>query len=66
MKNQFVTTSGDMWDGVALKTMGSEMFKDTLMKANTRHLHHYVFPAGVVLTVPTVEITAATDLPPWR
>ncbi|MDR2558201.1 MAG: tail protein X [Oscillospiraceae bacterium] len=66
-KNQFYRTlSGDTWDGVAFKTLGSEMLKDTLMKANPRHLHYYIFPAGVVLDVPAVEIPATTDLPPWR
>lgn len=66
MSNTYKTISGDMWDTVAYKVMGSEKHTDALMKANVEHAHTVVFPAGVVLTIPEVEAEISAELPPWK
>ncbi len=60
------TISGDMWDQIAYEQMGSSFYADQLMKANKQHLKHYVFPAGVVLTIPEVEDEEVAALPLWK
>jgi len=62
----YTTTSGDMWDLIAYKTMGSESYKDALMKSNRRHRDIYIFPAGVTLIIPEVTETPPSTLPPWK
>lgn len=63
----YTTVAGDMWDDIALRTLGSETYKDMLMRENPQYREIYVFPAGIELTVPEVDRTAADDtLPPWR
>ena len=44
-----------MWDKIAFEQMGSVLHTDKLMKANVKYASTYVFPAGVVLTIPEVE-----------
>ena len=42
---------------------------DVLIKANVQHCKIAVFPSGVVLNVPEVDITSAEyddGLPPWK
>ena len=66
MPKTYKTTLGDMWDAIALKTLGSEMHKDTLINSNQKHRHIYIFPAGVVLTIPVVTVAPPSSLPPWK
>jgi len=63
---KYSTISGDMWDLIAFKTMGSEYHKDKLMNANRRHRAVYIFSAGVELVVPDVPVVSGAGLPPWR
>lgn len=60
------TISGDMWDRIAHDEMGSSYYVDRLMKANPQYLDYFVFPAGIVLTIPEVEEETAEELPPWK
>ena len=46
--------------------MGSTLYMDKLVKANIRHAATFVFPAGVVLTIPAVEDEPSIQLPPWQ
>ncbi|MDR2532565.1 MAG: phage tail protein [Oscillospiraceae bacterium] len=55
-----------IWDGIARRTMGSEMFKDALMKNNVIHRNIYIFSAGVTLYIPAVSNTPPPTLPPWK
>ena len=67
MLKTYTTISGDMWDVIALKTLGSESHTDKLIKANLKHRHIYIFPAGVALTVPKItEEPSPGSLPPWK
>ena len=52
MTKSYTTISGDMWDKIAYNEMGSVLHTDKLMKANVKYASTYVFPAGVVLTIP--------------
>lgn len=66
MPSSYTTTQGDTWDTIARKLWGKEAMCSALMAANPMHVGAVVFPAGVVLTVPDVEVTATVVTPPWR
>ncbi len=66
MSTTYRTISGDMWDAIAYKTMGSTDYTGALISANRAHADIYIFPAGVVLTVPDVPATVSGNLPPWK
>lgn len=66
MTKTYTTISGDMWDKIAFEQMGSVLHTDKLIKANVKHAGTYVFPAGVVLTIPAVENAVNMELPPWK
>ncbi|MCL2082951.1 MAG: phage tail protein [Oscillospiraceae bacterium] len=66
MPKTYTTTSGDMWDLIALKTLGDENHKDILMKSNAKHRYIYIFPAGLVLTIPDITEEPSDTLPPWK
>lgn len=58
---------GDMWDMLSLRAYGSAAFTDELIKANPECRKIVLFPAGIVLTVPEVDMTqTASSLPPWK
>jgi len=62
----YTTIQGDMWDIIALKVYGSEMFADFLMANNFSLLDIVVFPAGIVLNTPALPQTVSATTPPWR
>lgn len=62
----YTTKSGDTWDGIAYRQLGTEALTDTLMNVNAQYLSYYTFPAGVVLTLPEIEEEVSTLLPPWK
>lgn len=66
LNNTYTTVSGDTWDIVAYKVYGNEMYMDTLIKANIEYKDTYIFPTGVVLTLPEIELTVSESLPPWK
>lgn len=66
MPKIYTTVSGDMWDLIAKKTLGNEMQTDTLIKANIKHRHTFVFPADVKLTIPDLPVKPPDSLPPWK
>ena len=64
--NKYTTIAGDMWDMIALKTLGSESYTNNLIEANSEHIKTVVFSAGVELAIPEVKAAKLTSLPPWR
>ena len=66
MSNTYTTTSGDMWDSIAFKVWGGESHTDKLIKANLQYRDIYIFPAGIVLKIPTIEPEASASLPQWK
>lgn len=66
MFDTYTTISGDTWDIVAYKVYGNEMYMDMLIKANLEHKDTYIFPAGVVLDIPEIDLEVSASLPPWK
>ncbi len=63
---KYVTISGDMFDLIAYKELGSCAWTEKLIDANRDKIETFIFSAGVELTIPDVETSKAIDLPPWR
>lgn len=63
---KYTTVSGDTWDYIALKTLGSEQYTAVLMEQNTAHIDTVIFNAGIELIIPTIKTPKPTSLPPWR
>lgn len=66
MSKAYTTTQGDMWDLIAFKVYGNEMYISTLLAANERYKDVAVFPQGVVLECPDASTASVDILPPWR
>lgn len=66
MSKTYTTVQGDMWDIIAFKQLGSVSYTDKLMNLNAEHIGYYIFPAGVVLTLPDADEDIPGALPPWK
>lgn len=66
MTSTYTTISGDRWDVIAYKVMGGEAYTNKLIEANKQHRNTFIFPAGVVLTIPDVQPAVPVELPPWK
>ena len=63
--SNYTTIQGDTWDKIAKKVYDDESYTSLLMEANPKLLDYFIFPEGVVVTVP--EIPEETGyLPEWR
>jgi phage tail protein X len=62
----YITKSGDMWDMIAYSQLGSASYADKLMEANLQYKDLFLFPSGVVLTLPEITTTVSSQLPPWK
>lgn len=63
---KYTTISGDMWDTVAYKTLGSEAYTDKIIKANLKYRYIVIFPAGIPLDIPEIDPRISAELPPWK
>lgn len=63
---KYTTIAGDMWDGIAYKTLGDCAYTDKIMCANPEHRRTFIFPAGVALNIPEPETKVSAQLPPWK
>lgn len=63
---KYTTIAGDMWDGIAYKTLGDEACLDKLIKENKKYRHIFIFPAGITLSIPDPKTEVSADLPPWK
>ena len=66
MAKTYTTVQGDMWDSIAYAQLGSTSHTDKLMNANLRYWQYYIFPAGIVLTLPEIKETPSSAMPPWK
>ena len=67
MASSYRTRSGDTWDAIALRALGSELLADLMIDANPAHNRIVIFGAGVTLAVPALPAPARpSSLPPWR
>ena len=62
----YETKQGDMWDGIAKESYGTEKAMNVLLEANQQYDSVVVFGANVVLTVPDYTAPKSDLLPPWR
>ncbi|SFP11361.1 LysM peptidoglycan-binding domain-containing protein [Salibacterium halotolerans] len=64
----YTTISGDTFDQIAKKELGSERYTGELLDANPEHLHTVIFSAGQELTIPELnnEDDSSSSLPPWK
>lgn len=62
----YSTVSGDTWDKIAHSEMGNSLYAQELMTANIDFINFTIFPAGISLTIPTVEESLSSNLPPWK
>ena len=61
------TVEGDTFDALALTYYSNERMASSIIQANPDHCDVLIFDAGVVLQVPTFDLTAIPEtLPPWR
>lgn len=66
MSKTYTTIQGDMWDSIAYKQMGDVSYTDKLINLNQEYRNYYIFPAGVKLTLPELELESPANLPPWK
>lgn len=62
----YTTVSGDTWDMIAYNALGNEKYAGKLMEANWNLLEYTVFPAGINVIIPDIDIEEEEDLPDWR
>lgn len=63
---KYSTVSGDTFDLIAYNQYGDEKMAIHIIEANIDYAHVVIFGAGTVLTIPSVDITPASNLPPWK
>ncbi len=66
MAETYTTRSGDVWDAIAYRTMGSCNHVEALINANRQYIKTSVFSAGTVLALPEKTSKNTVKLPPWR
>jgi phage tail protein X len=67
LPTSYITRSGDTWDAIALRALGSELYMDQMLDANPAHNYVARFDDGVELVVPVLAPPpTSTNLPPWR
>jgi hypothetical protein len=67
LANSYITRSGDTWDAIAFRALGSELYMDLMLGANPTQRYVAQFDAGVELNVPSLPAPARpASLPPWR
>ena len=62
----YTTVSGDMWDSIAYKAMGSVNYTSDLIRLNQQYVGIYRFPAGITLDLPEPRAEIDDRLPPWK
>lgn len=66
MLNTYTTIAGETWDIVSYKTLGSEMHKNAILENNEAYREIFIFPAGITLIIPEINLEVSEDLPPWK
>lgn len=66
MNKTYTTIQGDMWDSIAYSQLGDVAYTDKLMNLNQKYREYYIFPAGIVLTLPDPTEETSDALPPWK
>ena len=62
----YTTKQGDMWDQISYDICDSSAAIIPLMQANPQYSSFYIFPAGIELQVPDIDVILEPDvMPPW-
>ncbi|MEX3625831.1 tail protein X [Viridibacillus arvi] len=61
----YTTNTGDMWDFIAYKTLGSEYLLPLLLDANPKYHDIYIFSGGIEIVIPDINTDIITDRPEW-
>lgn len=65
--NKYTTVQGDMWDAIAYKIFGNELYMNELLETNEAYRNTAIFPAGIILNVPDINVIQSSKiLPPWK
>lgn len=61
----YITQQADSWDLLAFLFWGSEYLLTDLVEANQKYRHYIIFPNGIELNVPEIELDDDSELPEW-
>lgn len=61
----YQTKSGDMYDLIAYKELGSCEYTEKLLNVNRAKLRTLKFKAGEKLNIPDISQDKISKLPPW-
>jgi len=62
----YTASANETFDKVALDMYGDEKYAHVLISANPELCHKIAFTGGEVLTVPELDETECTAMPPWK
>ena len=62
----YSTIQGDMWDSIAYKVYGNELYMYALIEANQKYRDLSIFPAGIKLKLPKISKGSTRAVPPWK
>jgi|YNPMSStandDraft_1061717.scaffolds.fasta_scaffold150636_2 phage tail protein X len=64
---KYITKDGDKWDSIAYEVYDDPYLYEPIMLENPEHMKRLVFPAGVVLEIPSIYIDPTVEVsPPWQ
>lgn len=63
--NVYITQQGDTFDSITRIFLGDEYLLVDLVEANQKYRKMIVFPEGVELVLPEVEIEEDSETPDW-
>ena len=66
MASIYTTITGDTWDLIAWKQLGSERYMGALIEANYPYAEVLRFDAGIKITIPDIPEETPDDLPFWH
>ena len=66
MSRTYETAQGDMWDAIAFTQLGDVIYTDRLINLNQQYVGYYIFPSGVMLTLPELSPEVSATAPPWK
>lgn len=62
----YSTIQRDMWDSIAYKVYGNELYMHALIEANQKYRDLSIFPAGIKLNLPKISKGSTRAVPPWK
>lgn len=64
----YTTRQGDMWDVIALRTLGNTSLTGKLYAVNGHLLDYFIFPSGVEVNIPDTQVVVTKPVAtvPWR